>query len=168
MAPPALDDCSDPLSREIERSRRYGHALTLIRVAPKKASPTHIPVPQSRRVGRPGRHRRHDPLDELAAELRACLRTGDVAWSEGSALYVLLPETDMNGADVVVERFRRAARALAGDADVRVASFPAQGLTDHALRAAVTRRPLRAGGFRRSGAATSGVGRGSLAAEASD
>ena len=167
MGPPASDDFSDPLSREIERSRRYRHAFTLIRVAPEKASATHVRVPRSRRVARPGR-RRHDPLDELAAELRACLRTGDVAWSEGSALYVLLPETDTTGADVVVERFRRAARAVTGEADVRVASFPAQGLTNHALRAAVTRRPLRADASRRDGAASTSLGRGSVAAEAVD
>jgi hypothetical protein len=167
MGPPAPRDFSDPLSREIERSRRYRHAFTLIRVAPEKASATPVWAPRSHRVGRPGR-RRHDPLDALAAELRACLRTGDVAWSEGSALYVLLPETDVTGADAVVERFRRAARAVAGGVDVRVASFPEQGLTDHALRAAVTRRPLPAGAFGRDGAASSNVGHGSLAAEALD
>jgi hypothetical protein len=167
MGPPVPHDFSDPLSREIDRSRRYRHAFTLIRVAPEKASATHVRVPRSRRVGRPGRRRDH-PLDELAAALRACLRTGDVAWSEGSALYVLLPETDVTGADAVVERLRHAARAVAGDADVRVASFPEQGLTDHALRAAVTRRPPPAGAFGRDGAASSNVGRGSLAAEALD
>ena len=167
MGPPAHHDFSDPLGREIERSRRYRHAFTLIRVAPEKAPATDVRVPRSRRVGGPGR-RRHDPLDELAAALRACVRTGDVAWSEGSALYVLLPETDVTGADAVVERFRRAARAVASDADVRVASFPEQGLTDHALRAAVTRRPLPAGAFTRDGAASSNVGRGSFATEALD
>ena len=156
MFPPAPHDLSDALRREIERSRRYRHAFTLIRVAP-----------EARRVGRPGR-RRHDPIDELAAALRACVRTGDVAWSEGCALYVLLPETDTTGADAVVERFRRTAPVVAGDADVRVASFPEQGLTDHALRAAVTRRPPWGGAFRRDGAASSNVGRGSLAAEAFD
>jgi hypothetical protein len=167
MGPHAPQDVSDPLSREIERSRRYRHAFTLIRVAPEKASATDALAARSRRVGRP-RRRTHDVLDELAAELRACLRTGDVAWSEGSALYVLLPETDVTGADAVVERFRRAARAVACDAEVRVASFPEQGLTDHALRAAVTRRPLRAGAFTRNGAASSNVGRGSFATEAFD
>jgi hypothetical protein len=168
MGPPAPHDFSDPLGREIERSRRYRHAFTLIRVALEKAPATDVRVPRSRRVGRPGR-RCYDPLDELAAAVRACVRTGDVAWSDGSALYVLLPETDATGADAVVERFRRAARAVAGDADVRVASFPEHGLTEHALRAAVTRRPLPAGVFSRDGrAASSDVGRGSLAAEAFD
>jgi hypothetical protein len=156
MRPLAPHELSDPVCREIERSRRYRHAFTLIRVAP-----------ESRRVGRPGR-RRHDPIDELAAALRACVRSGDVAWSEGCALYVLLPETDASGADAVVERFRRAARAVACDADVRVASFPEQGLTDHALRAAVTRRSPPAGALRRDGPANSPVGRGSFAAEALD
>lgn len=163
MGPPVPQDLSDALCREIERSRRYRHAFTLIRVAPEKARATDIWVPP----GRP-RRRRHDPLEELAAALRACLRTGDVAWSEGSALYVLLPETDVTGADAVVERLRRAARAVARDADVRVASFPEQGLTDHALRAAVMRRRLPAGAFGREGTASSNVGRGSLAAEALD
>src|ERR671930_1210037 len=167
MRPPAPQDLSDALCREIDRSRRYRHAFTLIRVAPEKAHAIDVRMPRSRRVGRPGR-RRHDLLEELAAELRACLRTGDVAWSEGAALYVLLPETDMSGADAVVERFRRAARAVAGDADVRVASFPEQGLTDHALRAAVTRRPLRADAFRQDGASSSNVAPGSLAAEVFD
>ncbi|HXS43262.1 MAG TPA: hypothetical protein VN751_01445 [Solirubrobacteraceae bacterium] len=167
MGPPAPQDLSDALRREIERSRRYRHAFTLLRVAPEKAQATDIWVPPSRRVGLP-RRRRHDPLEELAAALRACLRTGDVAWSEGSALYVLLPETDVTGADAVVERFRRAARAVARDADVRVASFPEQGLTDHALRAAVTRRRLPAAAFGRDGTASSNVGQGSLAAEALD
>jgi hypothetical protein len=167
MGPPAPQDLSDALRREIERSRRYRHAFTLLRVAPEKAQATDIWVPPSRRVGLP-RRRRHDPLEELAAALRACLRTGDVAWSEGSALYVLLPETDVTGADAVVERFRRAARAVARDADVRVASFPEQGLTDHALRAAVTRRRLPAGAFGCDGTASSNVGQGSLAAEALD
>ncbi|HMI71804.1 MAG TPA: hypothetical protein VK510_17540 [Solirubrobacteraceae bacterium] len=167
MGPHAPHDFSDPLGREIERSRRYRHAFTLIRVAPEKAFDTQVRVPRSRRVGRPGR-RHHGPLDELAAALRACVRTGDVAWSEGAALYVLLPETDATGANAVVERFRRTARAVAGDADVRAASFPEQGLTDHALRAAVTRRPLPASAFTRNGAASSNVGRGSFATEAFD
>jgi hypothetical protein len=166
MLPPAPNDLSDALCREIERSRRYRHAFTLIRVAPEKAHATDVRMPRSRRVGRPG-HRRHAPLEQLAAELRACLRTGDVAWAEGAALYVLLPETEVTAADAVVERVRRAAGA-ARDADVRVASFPAQGLTDHALRAAVTRRRLPAGAFGPDGAASSNVGRGSLAAEALD
>ena len=167
MGPPAPQDLSDALCREIERSRRYRHAFTLLRVAPEKAQATDIWVPPSRRVGLP-RRRRHDPLEELTGALRACLRTGDVAWSEGSALYVLLPETDVTGADAVVERFRRAARAVARDADVRVASFPEQGLTDHALRAAVTQRRLPAGAFGRDGTASSNVGQGSLAAGALD
>src|SRR5512133_3457641 len=167
MGSPAPQALSDALRRELERSRRYRHAFTLIliRVAPEQAHATDVRVPRSRRVRRP-QARRHDPLEELAAELRACLRTGDVAWSEGSALYVLLPETDVTGADAVVERLRRAARAVARDADVRVASLPEQGLTDHALRAAVMRRRLPAGAFGRDGTASSNVGRGSLAAEA--
>ena len=55
MGPPAPQDLSDALCREIERSRRYRHAFTLIRVAPEKAHATDARVPPSRRVGRPRR-----------------------------------------------------------------------------------------------------------------
>jgi hypothetical protein len=123
---------------EIERSRRYRHALTLIRVAPGPASPARLVRSRSQRVGRPG-HRRREPLDELASKLRACLRTGDVAWSDGSALFVLLPETDAAGARAMLARLRGTARAVVGEPDVRIASFPEHGLTHHALREAVDR-----------------------------
>jgi hypothetical protein len=124
--------------REIERSRRYRHALTLIRVAPGPSSPARLIRTRPQRVGRPGLRRR-DPLEQLAAQLRRCLRSGDVAWSDGSALFVLLPETDAAGAHAMLARFRGAARAVVGEPDVRVASFPEHGLTHHALREAVDR-----------------------------
>ena len=134
MASAAPEPPSDPLISEIERSRRYRHALTLIRVAPGRSAPS--PAPWLR----PG-HRRRDPLDELAASLRRCLRSGDVAWSDGSALFVLLPETDTTGARAMLARFRRTTPSAAGEPDVRIASFPEHGLTHHALRAAVARQP---------------------------
>ena len=138
MASADPDHSSDPLITEIERSRRYRHALTLIRVAPGPSSAARLVRMRSHRVGRPG-HRRRVPLDELAAELRGYLRSGDVAWSDGSALFVLLPETDAAGAGAMLARFRRAASDAVGESDVRVASFPEHGLTHHALRAAVAR-----------------------------
>lgn len=138
-APDPPDRSSDPLIREIERSRRYRHALTFIRIAPGPSSHARLARLRAARVTRHG-HRRRDPLDELAAELRGRLRTGDVAWSDGASLFVLLPETDASGADAMLMRFRRAAPVLAEDTDVRVASFPEHGLTHHALRAAVAQR----------------------------
>jgi hypothetical protein len=130
--PSAADRSSDPLMTEIERSRRYRHAFTLIRFAPARfASTRHTRVPG---------HRRRDPLDELAAQVRRCVRSGDVAWSDGSAVFVLLPETDASGADAMLARFRRVAPTPAGEPDVRVASFPEHGVTHHALRAAVALR----------------------------
>jgi hypothetical protein len=128
--PSAADRSSDPLMTEIERSRRYRHTFTLIRFAPPRFVPT-------RRV--PG-HRRRDPLDELAAQVRRCVRSGDMAWSDGSAVFVLLPETGASGADAMLARLRRVAPASAGEPDVRVASFPEHGVTHHALRAAVAIR----------------------------
>jgi hypothetical protein len=91
----------------------------------------------------------------------ACLRSGDVAWSDGSALFVLLPETDASGADAMLTRFRAAARAVVGEPDVRVASFPEHGLTHHALRAAVARRnrPVAEPGGASDGASRTSRGR---------
>jgi hypothetical protein len=137
--PDPPDRSSDPLIREIERSRRYRHALTFIRIAPGPSSHARPSRTRAQRVPRPG-HRRRDALDELAAELGRCLRTGDVAWSDGTALFVLLPETDAPGAHAMLARFRCASPVVAGETDVRVASFPEHGLTHHALRAAVARR----------------------------
>jgi hypothetical protein len=127
---------ADPLMTEIERSRRYRHAFTLIRFVPRPSSSVH------RNGFRPQRpaHRRPDPLDELAAGLRRCVRSGDLAWSDGSAVFVLLPETDASGADAMLARFRHTAPAPSGEPDVGIASFPEHGVTHHALRAAVSLR----------------------------
>ena len=134
MAPAAFDPAPDPLTREIERSRRYRHPLTLLRVAPGPSVPARLAGVRS--LG----HRRREPVDALAEVLSSCLRTGDVTWSDGAALFVLLPETDASGADAMLARFRRAAPGLADDTDVRVASFPEHGLTHHALRTLVAQR----------------------------
>ena len=138
MPSAAADRSPDVLEREIERSRRYRHAFTLIRVSPAPF-PAHRMRMRPQRVGR-SRHRRTDPLEELAAELRSCLRSGDVAWSDGTAVFVLLPETDAAGADAMLARLRRVALAWSGEPDLRVASFPEDGVTHHALRAAVAHR----------------------------
>jgi hypothetical protein len=130
------------LAFELERSRRYRHRLTVIRLVPDEASGQG----SARREGRPGLRRDGRRRDLLAA-VRATLRSGDRAWSEGGAVFVLMPETDGAGAAAFVARARATLPQLAG-AQVRLASFPEDGLTSQALRAAVTARERRTRAWR--------------------
>jgi hypothetical protein len=145
--PPAPDDPWYALHREIDRSRRYRHPVTLIRVEPSVSSGQRSLAARSRREGRPVRRR--DPLRAFVAELRGSLRSGDSAWCDGPAVVVLVPETDAAGAEAMVARIRGLAAAAFGtEAEVRLAAFPEHGLTSHALRAAVTRKEPRFAAFR--------------------
>jgi hypothetical protein len=132
-----LDEFWDVLSRELDRSRRYRHHLTLVRLAPKETSGHSALAARSRREARPW-HRRGEALRDLAARLRGDLRSGDCACSDGRAVYLVMPETDAHGAEALIARVRATVADLIGDPDVRAASFPADGLTGRALRAAVT------------------------------
>jgi hypothetical protein len=72
------------------------------------------------------------------------VRSGDATWVHGPAAFVLAPETDAFGAESMARRLR----AIAGDVlglpvDLRIAAFPRDGLTDHALRASLTARDRR-------------------------
>jgi len=83
-------------------------------------------------------------MSRLAAALRDTLRSGDVTWVDGASAYVLAPETDAAGAEAMGRRLRlAAAEVVGGPVELRVAAFPEDGLTGHALRAAVTARPRR-------------------------
>jgi len=143
------------LAGEIDRSRRYRHRLTLVRLVPDESSAAPV-----RREGRPG-HRRDIRRRDLLAGLRAIVRSGDVAWADGGALFVLMPETDAAAAESFVVRARATLPQLA-DAQVRLASFPEDGLTGQALRAAVTARErrLRPSGARARTAESNGNGDG--------
>ncbi|HEX2105798.1 MAG TPA: hypothetical protein VHF51_19250 [Solirubrobacteraceae bacterium] len=135
---PAHGDPWDALSRELDRSRRYRHALTLVRVSPDESSGHRSLAARLRREGRPG-----DPLRRLEAELSASVRAGDCAWSDDGAVFVLLPETDAAGAEAMLARMRAGSPALAAGSDVALATFPEHGVTGRALRAAVTHRDRR-------------------------
>jgi hypothetical protein len=139
----ALDRLAEPpaadpwlvLSREIDRCRRYRHPLALLRVvAGEPSGPTSLAA-RRRREGRPSRRHR-EPLAALVAAVRDCLRSGDVAWVHGPALFVLAPETDACGADALGCRVRAvAANLLGAPVDLEIAAFPEHGLTVQALRA---------------------------------
>jgi hypothetical protein len=130
--------------RELERSRRYGHPLALVRVVPirtrhdDEAAPTASTVRLGRRAraGRAGR----DAAAELVLALRDTLRDIDAVWTDRRGVFLLLPESDVEGGRSLVTRLRGGERPfLTAEDDVRVGAFPADGLTLDALIAAVTR-----------------------------
>jgi hypothetical protein len=128
-APAGHRDPWDALRLEIDRSRRYRHPVTLVRVAPRVAR-------DARR-----RHGARDPLAPVVDAVRACLRGGDSVWREGDAIFLVLPETERSSADALLARIRGCAPSLLADADMRAAGFPEDGLTCHAVRAAVLAPP---------------------------
>ena len=88
--------------------------------------------------------RRKEPMGRLAAALGDTLRSGDVAWVHGDSAYVLAPETDAAGAEAMGHRLRAVAAEVVGaSVELRIAAFPEDGLTGHALRATVTARERR-------------------------
>jgi hypothetical protein len=102
----------DELRRELDRSRRFGHEFVLLRMDRS--------------------HRSGDADFDLARKLRARLRSIDSVWGVRKQAFVLLPESGRDAADGLVARLRREAPGLLPD-DVRVAAFPADGLTGGAL-----------------------------------
>jgi diguanylate cyclase (GGDEF)-like protein len=131
--------CSRPhfdetVSLEFERARRHGHPFAIILAEIDGFEEF---------TERAGSLSRSYLLAEVAALLRATLRINDTGgrYTE-SCLAVLLPETDLAGAQVVAERIRTelARREFFGRGQATgskltvsqgVAAFPAEGLPSH-------------------------------------
>jgi hypothetical protein len=150
--PPAADPWL-VLTREIDRCRRYSHPLALLRVTVQEepSGPTSLAA-RPRREGRPSRRRR-EPLAALADALRDAVRSGDVAWVHGRAVFVLAPETDAFAAHAMGARVGAiAATVIDAPVDLAIAAFPEDGLTSHALRARLSgrRKRFNAGGAGRA------------------
>ncbi len=127
--------------RELERSRRYGHPLALVRVVPI-SSRHETTAPASARRGRRARAGRagRDAAAELVLALRETLRDIDAVWTDRRGVFLLLPESDVAAGRALVSRLRGGEQPfLTEEDDVRVGAFPADGLTLDALIAAVTR-----------------------------
>jgi hypothetical protein len=107
------------LSRELDRSRRFGRSFSLLRVPRLVAG-------------------RNGGLD-LARALPDRLRSLDTVWAHRRQLFVLLPEADRDGTLALLTRLRRDVPELIA-ADVRMAAFPADGLTGGALLELLDRR----------------------------
>ena len=120
------------LRSEIDRSRRYGHPLTLIRLSPAPVAPG---VRAPRRSLWHGRAARWAGPTALVADLRPHVRTCDAVWAHGGLVFLLLPETERPAAEILVARLRERGPAPVRDAELRLASFPRDGFTGEALLA---------------------------------
>ena len=90
-------------SAEVERARRYGHALTLAL----------IDLDHFKRVNDGHGHAAGDLVLSLTASIiRSTMRTTDIAGRiGGEELAVIMPDTDLDAAHVAAERLRRAISA---------------------------------------------------------
>src|SRR5512132_126097 len=82
--------------RELERSRRYGHPLALVRIVPLQPMRTSLEGgadAHSSRRARPDRLAGRAAAD-LVSALRETLREIDAVWSDRRGVFMLLPESD--------------------------------------------------------------------------
>lgn len=138
--PGTMEDAWMLARRELERSRRYGHPLALVRIVPLQPMRTRleagvdVDAPSSRRA------RADRAAADLVSGLRETLREIDAVWTDRRGVFMLLPESDAASGQALVRRLRSGERPLlTGEDDVRVGAFPADGLTLDAMIAAVTR-----------------------------
>ena len=136
--------------REVIRARRRESPLALVRLSGARTVTRGRPEDRNRlRVVR-----RH-------------LRRIDLSWLTHGDVYLLLPDTDADGAHVALDRLRKRAPAVFAEHEPRIAVFPDDGLTSAALVALVNDRPPL--GPSRKGQPVSaelGVGRSSAAVPA--
>lgn len=107
----------DELSRELDRSRRFGRTFALLRI---------------QRPAGAG----DDAVRAQVGQLGQVLRSIDHAWMGESAVYVLLPETNREAAALVGGRLERGANQLMPHT-LSIVSFPDDGITAGALLAAL-------------------------------
>jgi hypothetical protein len=117
---PAVEAAWMEFRRELRRARRHERPLTLIRI------PTAPPDDASAAPD----------LSAMSRQIDARLRLIDRAWVDEGSIYVMLPESGRGAAATVVERLDIVAPSWSL-ADIRVASFPDDGLTSGAIIAAV-------------------------------
>lgn len=103
----------DELRREMDRARRHERPFALARVR----------LPRS---GRPSR-----AVAFPHSLMRMTWRSTDRAWRSGRDLYLLLPETTIASASLVLERALDA--ETTDDLEIHIAAFPDSGLTVGAL-----------------------------------
>jgi hypothetical protein len=112
-----------PLRYELARSRRYEKQFVLA----------------AGQVGEGGRASARQTKAALETYARL-VRDTDAVWVHRGRLFLLLAETTLETAPEVIERFGRSVSAELRIAELRMAGFPADGLTSAALTAAVEER----------------------------
>ena len=142
----------EDLQRELDRSRRYGHSFSVVRLA----SRTRL-KPRSNGAGR----ERRAELERRALMVGVLLRKLDRVWADGEDIYVLLPEGGRAMAESMLDRIREPLTVLVPDSVAAIATFPQDGLSIGGLLAALGRpsRPLRVldGGANGNGANGNGA-----------
>jgi hypothetical protein len=137
----------EDLQRELDRSRRYGHSFSVVRLASRTRF-------RARSNGAGEKHRAE--LERKALMVGVLLRKLDRVWADGEDIYLLLPEGGRAMAESMLDRIREPLAALVPDSEVAIAAFPEDGLSTGALLAALgsPSRPVRivGGSVERNGA----------------
>jgi hypothetical protein len=124
--PPRQFGSFEELERELNRSRRYGHPLFLARIS-CRGDGAEVP----------------DRIQDTAFALSSILRSVDRAWTEGTDVYVLLPECDRAQGLAALARIREPlSQLLSAEEQVSIsfAAWPDDCLTGGALFYALHRR----------------------------
>jgi hypothetical protein len=110
----------EDLEREVNRSRRFGHAFFLARIPCPRAG---VEVDGWR--------------ERTMALLVSLVRSVDTVWSDGKDVYLLLPESDRTMGSAALARIREPLSGVLRDEDLGRISFvvfaPDECLTSHAL-----------------------------------
>ena len=128
------------LARELDRARRYGRDFVLMKIPVRTSG---IPARASA-IMRVSRNRRRDATADYARAVSAVLRTVDRVWVHEGAVYALLPESDRSIAEALLLRLADEMPELLPEDGVRLAAFPADGLTSGALLEQLEREPVHA------------------------
>jgi hypothetical protein len=103
---------------ELERSRRFSHPFTIMRVETDPALGGHWP---------------HETPHATTSRLREWVRSVDVVWEHGGSVYLLMPECDHIQAAQALSRISKLEPGLCRPGRVRTVTFPLDGLTIPAL-----------------------------------
>jgi hypothetical protein len=118
----------EDLQREIDRSRRYGHSFSVVRLT-------------SRATSKPVSDRQHEQrraeLEQRALTLSVLLRRLDLVWPDGEDVYVLLPEGGRAMAESMLDRIGESLTLLMPGWEAAIAAFPDDGVSKGALLAAL-------------------------------
>ena len=106
----------DALQREIDRSRRHERSLALASISLPDAEPEGNADDMMATIGR----------------VRSQLRSIDVLWTDGSRLWVLMPESGREGGTTALRRIMGAAPETRGD-HWKLVVFPDDAMTFGAL-----------------------------------